>query len=70
MFKSFPYGNVFSNANKALDHCMAYGDDATHIPPPLLYSGQRLPVAHVEKTIELLRANALLPAKGYLSQID
>lgn len=63
----FPYGNAFANANKALDHCMAHGEDATRIEPPLLYGGARLLLDFIERAVELLRAHALLPARGYLA---
>jgi len=62
----FPAGNAFANANKSLDHCMAYGEAAVHTEPPLLYSGARLPAAFIEKAAEILRAHSLLPARGYL----
>ena len=64
---SFPHGNAFANANKALDHCMAYGEDATLFEPPLLCGGARLPANFIERALELLCAHALLPARGYLA---
>ena len=63
----FPYGNAFANANKVLDHCRAYGDDALAVEPPLLYSGVRLPQHFITDGIVLLRAHGLLPEKGYLA---
>ena len=63
----FPTGNAFANANKVLDHCMAHGEAATHVDPPVLYSGARLPVSFIEQAVELLRAHALLPRRGYFS---
>jgi len=63
----FPHGNAFANANKVLDHCMAHGEGATRIEPPLLYGGARLPADFIERAVELLRAHALLPARGYLA---
>ncbi len=62
----FSAGNAFANANKSLDHCMAFGETAGHAEPPLLYSGARLPAAFIEKATEILSAHALLPARGYL----
>ncbi len=62
---AFPAGNAFANANKVLDHCMAYGDRALEFDPPLLYSGTRLPVDFVESGLKLLREYALLPQRGY-----
>jgi dihydrodipicolinate synthase/N-acetylneuraminate lyase len=63
----FPHGNAFANANKVLDHCMAHGEDATRIEPPLLYGGALLPADFIERAVELLRVHALLPARGYLA---
>jgi len=62
----FPHGNAFANGNKALDHCMAYGEGAKRSEPPLLYGGARLPADFIERAAELLRAHGLFPARGYL----
>lgn len=62
----FPAGNAFTNANKVLDHLMAYGETGVRREPPLLYSGVRLPAAFVESAAALLRQNTLMPATGYL----
>ena len=63
--REFPFGNAFANANKILDHCMAYGDDALHIDPPMLYSGVLLPKKFIESAIAMLREHSLLPQCGY-----
>lgn len=41
--REFPAGNPFTNANKVLDHIVTYGPRALQEPPPMLYSGVRLP---------------------------
>jgi dihydrodipicolinate synthase/N-acetylneuraminate lyase len=69
MVAGFPTGNAFSNATKSLDHCMAYGAEAVRVEPPLLYSGVRLPVAFIERAMELLRGHDFLPARGYLQTL-
>lgn len=61
----FPEGNAFANANKVLDHSMAYGNRATEFDPPLLYGGARLPRSFVESGFKLLQENSLLPQRGY-----
>jgi len=66
--REFPFGNAFANANKILDHCMAYGDDALHIDPPMLYSGVLLPKKFIESAFALLREHSLLPQCGYYNQ--
>ncbi len=63
----FPHGNAFANANKVLDHCLAYGEAAVRTEPPLLYSGARLPAEFIEKATALLRARDWLPARGYMA---
>ena|SRR5688572_14382024 len=62
----FPTGNAFTNANKVLDHLMAYGEAGVRREPPLLYSGVRLPTVFVESAAALLHQNNLMPVKGYL----
>jgi 4-hydroxy-tetrahydrodipicolinate synthase len=61
-----PVGNAFANANKLLDHFRAYGDRAMEQPPPMLYSGARLPAAAVEQARRVLSRHRMLPATGYL----
>ncbi len=61
-----PYGNAFTNANKALDHFMAHGPDARAVTPPRLHSGQRLPGELIARAGEELLRHGLMPARGYL----
>jgi dihydrodipicolinate synthase/N-acetylneuraminate lyase len=60
------YGNVFTNANKALDHFFAHGAAAAKIPPPLLHSGRRLPMELIEAAGQALNRHRLMPSRGYL----
>ena len=57
-----PSGNAFANANKAMDHCFAYGPAAEEFDPPLLHSGLRLPREVILATKEILFRSDLLPA--------
>lgn len=66
MVASFPAGNAFTNANKVLDHLMAYGEAGRRLEPPLLYGGVRLPADFVERAAALLRQDNLMPTTGYL----
>ena len=61
----FSAGNAFANANKVLDHCMAYGDRALQVAPPLLYSGTQLPMNFIENAVKLLQQYSLMPTHGY-----
>jgi dihydrodipicolinate synthase/N-acetylneuraminate lyase len=61
-----PAGNPFANANKALDHVMAYGEAALNHEPPLLFDGSRLPVEFVRQAMQLLRTEGLIPKLGYV----
>jgi hypothetical protein len=66
----FPVGNAFDNANKLLDHLRAYGDGAMDQPPPMLYSGVRLPAEAIETTRAVLSRHQMLPATGYLRPVQ
>jgi len=61
-----PVGNAFANANKALDHFMAYGAKAAAVTPPRLHAGSRLPTDVVRLTGEALTRHSLMPSRGYL----
>lgn len=63
-----PHGNPFTNANKAIDHVMAHGQDARGASAPRLHSGMRLPAELIATALEALGRNGLLPERGYLSQ--
>ena len=67
--REFPFGNAFANANKVLDHCMAYGEGSMNIVPPLLYCGERLPKSFINSALTLLRQHTLLPTSGYMTEV-
>lgn len=62
-----PYGNAFTNANKAIDHFMAHGPGAVSVTPPRLHSGQRLPAGLIAATGATLERHGLMPTRGYLN---
>lgn len=64
--KNVPDGNVFANANKAMDHYFAHGPEALGVAPPRLHTGRLLPTELIRATGEFLRLNGLMPARGYL----
>jgi len=59
-------GNIYANANKAIDHFFAFGPGATDVPGPRLHAGGRLPREMLGKTGEELQRHGLMPQKGYL----
>jgi dihydrodipicolinate synthase/N-acetylneuraminate lyase len=61
-----PYGNAFTNANKAIDHFMAHGPGARAVTPPRLHSGERLPADLIASTGAALERHGLMPERGYL----
>jgi dihydrodipicolinate synthase/N-acetylneuraminate lyase len=63
-------GNPFANANKAIDHFFAHGLGAAKMPPPLLYTGDRIPVEVLLGIERVLERHQLLPATGYLQSIQ
>ena len=66
LVSSLPQGNPFTNANKAIDHFMAYGAEANQVQPPMLHSGRRLPEKVIREVGIILRKAKLIPQKGYL----
>lgn len=62
-------GNPFANANKAIDHFMAFGEDALQQPPPRLHAGSTIPNEVLTKTMEILRERSLLRKSGYMNQL-
>ncbi|MFP4374781.1 MAG: dihydrodipicolinate synthase family protein [Spirochaetaceae bacterium] len=63
---ALPYGNPFANANKAVDHVLAYLPDHGSMPAPMTHSGNRIPREAITRAERLLREQDLLPARGYL----
>jgi len=60
-----PSGNPFSNANRAVDHIMAYSADWRDMPARLV-SGDTLPEAFLASIEALLAAAGIETGKGYL----
>lgn len=58
-----PYGNPFSNANRAIDHVFAHGASVLDHDPPLTCSGNRLPRQLIELAQQSL-AHAEFPVGG------
>ncbi len=65
---SLPFGNPFSNANRAVDHLWAYGRGWRQQPPPLTISGNELPEHFLEAAEDIIGRLPALPEQGYLSQ--
>lgn len=59
------HGNAFTNANKAIDHFLAYGPHAASRPGPLLHAGVRLPREIISATGKVLDSQGFLPERGY-----
>lgn len=66
LVNNLPQGNPFTNTNKAIDHFMAYGLEAEHLPSPMLHSGRRLPKEIVQEVGNILENAKLIPQTGYL----
>jgi len=62
-----PFGNPFSNANRAVDHLWAYGREWYLKQPPLTVSGNELPEDLLAAAAELVGHFPALPEAGYLS---
>ena len=69
LIQSVPQGNMFTNANKAIDHYMAYGFSASRKEGPMLHARVRLPKSIIDETGKILSRFNFMPAKGYLYQV-
>lgn len=63
---SLPCGNRFTNANKSIDHWMAYGQQALRVTPPRLHAGVHLSEDVISRVGDILQQADLLPTAGYL----
>jgi dihydrodipicolinate synthase/N-acetylneuraminate lyase len=63
-----PCGNAFTNANKAIEHFMAFGPGAADREGPMLHGGIRIPKGIIAAAGESLKRHGLMPAQGYLEQ--
>ena len=61
-------GNAFTNANKCIDHIFAFGEKWQEQPAPVLQSGIRLPVQHLDYACRQLTAQGWTVADGYLAK--
>ena len=61
-----PCGNAFTNANKAIEHFMAFGPGAARREGPMLHGGIRIPDGIIAAAGESLKRHGLMPEKGYL----
>ncbi len=66
LVQSLPHGNAFTNANKAIDHFLAFGPAAAGRKGPMLHAGVRIPDEVVSGTGAVLSRFGLMPEKGYL----
>jgi dihydrodipicolinate synthase/N-acetylneuraminate lyase len=60
-------GNVFANANKCIDHILAYGPDWKEQPLLFLHSGQPVPVQHLAYAKKALEEHGWPVDEGYLA---
>jgi dihydrodipicolinate synthase/N-acetylneuraminate lyase len=67
LVQSLPFGNAFTNANKAIDHFFAFGPSARAVEGPMLHAKVRIPDEILSQTGDLLARHHLMPAKGYLA---
>lgn len=58
-------GNVFANANKCIDHILAYGTMWREYASPMRHCQVRIPEHYLEKAYEILCKYGEVPAQGY-----
>lgn len=66
--QDLPTGNPFSNANRAVDHLLAYGKSWRDYPLPVLLDGSCLPVDFIARVETLIAAFPLVFDVGYLQR--
>ena len=66
LVQPLPYGNPFTNANKAIDHFFAFGPSANTIEEPMLHEKIRIPHDLIQATGAILTHHSLMPEKGYM----
>ncbi|HUH65055.1 MAG TPA: dihydrodipicolinate synthase family protein [Syntrophales bacterium] len=66
LVQPLPYGNPFTNANKAIDHFFAFGSKAATTDGPMLHENVRIPRDIIQTTGGILAYYDLMPEKGYL----
>jgi dihydrodipicolinate synthase/N-acetylneuraminate lyase len=65
LVQTLPYGNAFTNANKAIDHFFAFGPQAYARKGPMLHAQVRIPDAIIKLTGAVLEKCHLMPETGY-----
>jgi 4-hydroxy-tetrahydrodipicolinate synthase len=65
--QELPFGNAFSNANRAADHLRAVGRGWRDVPPPITASGQPLPASLLAAAEDILGFLPCVPEHGYLT---
>lgn len=63
---SVPVGNAFANANRVVDHVMAYGRRVGEVAPPTLFDGSTMGTEIVDAVASILDRDGLRPDTGYL----
>jgi dihydrodipicolinate synthase/N-acetylneuraminate lyase len=66
LVQPLPYGNPFTNANKAIDHFFAFGPSANTTEGPMLHEKIRIPHDVIQATGAILTHYNLMPEKGYM----
>ncbi len=61
-------GNIYTNANKAIDHFLAHGPNSAEVMTPRLHARVPLPSEVIRKTGEVLVRYGLMPREGYLGR--
>lgn len=62
-----PFGNAFTNANKAIDHHFAWGEKAAKQPAAMTHSGNRLPDELLTFARDQLTAERFAIGPGYMN---
>lgn len=64
--QELPFGNPFSNGNRAVDHILAYGNRSRLVPPPMTHGGSRIPEEVITTLREVMREEGFDTETGYI----
>lgn len=66
LVEALPFGNPFSNGNRAVDHIFAYGNQSKIVPPPMTHSGSRIPEEVIMTLREVMQEEGFNTEAGYI----
>ena len=61
-----PFSNIFANANRAMDHLLAFGSRWSQERGPFSFGGEAIDPDRMKRLADVLRQENLFPTRGYM----